>query len=101
MTIQFTPPEALTTARHHADAAVGNTQAATEAIRVLSDSLSGINDYDKILLRAAAGAGKSVQLRRMVVDALAHPACSKLRRERSLASAQSSIHHDNRAAVSA
>lgn len=78
MTIHFTPPEALTTARHHADAAVGNTQAATEAIHVLSDSLSGINDYDKILLRAAAGAGKSVQLRRMVVDALAHPACVRV-----------------------
>jgi hypothetical protein len=78
LTIQFTPPDALTDARHHTDAAIGNTQAATEAIHMLSDSLSGTNDYDKILLRAAAGAGKSVQLRRMVVDALAHPACVRV-----------------------
>lgn len=64
--------------RYHAAANLGNIQAATEAIVALGGALSHTNDYETILLRAAAGAGKSVQLRRMVLDALAHPACTRV-----------------------
>jgi len=78
MVIEFTEPAPIRDVRHHAAAAQANTDAASEAIWVLSDALSGTNDIDKILLRAAAGAGKSAQLRRMVVDALAHPACVRV-----------------------
>src|SRR6476620_5612791 len=83
MTIAFTPPSIQTASgnageRHHGAANLGNTQAATAAIVALGGALSHTNDYETILLRAAAGAGKSVQLRRMVLDALAHPACARV-----------------------
>ncbi|WP_018500929.1 DEAD/DEAH box helicase family protein [Parafrankia discariae] len=78
MIIEFTEPAPLPKGRHHAAAAQENTDAASQAIWALSDALAGTKDYDKILLRAAAGAGKSVQLRRMVIDALAHPACVRV-----------------------
>lgn len=78
MALEFSTPMAVTDVRHHAEAAEANSAAASQAIKVLSDSLSRTNEFDKILLRAAAGAGKSVQLRRLVVDALAHPACVRV-----------------------
>src|SRR3954453_258631 len=82
MTISFAPPSASISAgdvgAHHSAANLGNTQAATAAIVALAGALSQTNEYDTILLRAAAGAGKSVQLRRMVLDALAHPASSRV-----------------------
>src|SRR3954449_6891299 len=76
--VAFIAPQPLLDARHHGVAAAENNNAATEAILALSDALSGQSGYDTILLRAAAGAGKSMQLRRMVIDALAHPACVRL-----------------------
>lgn len=81
MTIVFTPPTTPALAgsgTHHSAANLGNTRAATAAIVALGGALSHTNDYETILLRAAAGAGKSVQLRRMVLDALAHPACARV-----------------------
>lgn len=74
----FSEPEELIGASHHAEAAAGNVAAAEEAFGVLSGALAGTNDYETILLRAAAGAGKSTQLKRMVIDALAHPACVRV-----------------------
>ncbi len=79
MPVSFTPPAtSADDARHHADAAAGNTAATEEAIAVLRDVLEGKQTYDKILLRAAAGAGKSYALVRMVDEALASPWCSRV-----------------------
>ncbi len=76
--IDFSTPEPVLDTRHHADATATNNDAATEAILALSKALSGQSGHDTILLRAAAGAGKSMQLRRMVMDALSHPACVRV-----------------------
>src|SRR4051812_5410141 len=76
--VDFSTPQPALGARHPAEAAAANNDAATEAILALSNALSGLSDHDTILLRAAAGAGKSVQLRRMVIDALNHPACVRV-----------------------
>ncbi|KUL31443.1 AAA family ATPase [Actinoplanes awajinensis] len=79
MTITFTPPTAaVTEALHHHQAAHGNNQAAAEAAKALTDALSATEKYDKILLRAAAGAGKTHALRHMVRQALEHPYCSRV-----------------------
>jgi hypothetical protein len=76
--VDFSSPQPVLDVRHHAEAAAANNDAATEAILALSDALSGQSGHDTILLRAAAGAGKSMQLRRMVIDALSHPACVRV-----------------------
>ena len=76
--VDFAPTQPILDARHHSAAAAANNDAATEAILALSDALSGQADHDTILLRAAAGAGKSRELRRMVIDALSHPACVRV-----------------------
>lgn len=76
--VDFSPPQPVPDARHHGEAAAANNDAATHAILALSDALSGQSGHDTILLRAAAGAGKSMQLRRMVIDALSHPACVRI-----------------------
>lgn len=79
MTITFSEPGAAAEdARHHHDAAAENIAAAESAIKALSDVLNGAANYDKILLRAAAGAGKSYALVRMVKEALDHPMCSRV-----------------------
>lgn len=59
-------------ARHHEDAAAGNHAATTAALGVLDATLDGSADCERILLRAAAGAGKSHALKRMVGHALGH-----------------------------
>jgi hypothetical protein len=76
----FTPPDALsdTEAVHHAAAAAGNFAATTEAIAALRATLSGDTDVARILLKAAAGAGKSYALKRMVDEALTHPRCTRV-----------------------
>ncbi|SFN48783.1 hypothetical protein SAMN05216207_101545 [Pseudonocardia ammonioxydans] len=79
MTICFTPAAAhLTDAAHHGDAARGNVAASDRAIAALQQVLASQADHDKILLRAAAGAGKSVALVRMVATALEHPKCHRV-----------------------
>ncbi|MFC5006737.1 hypothetical protein ACFPIJ_54125 [Dactylosporangium cerinum] len=79
MTIIFSPPtESAGDAFHHGEAAKGNIEAAESAIAAVSAALSGAADHDKILLRAAAGAGKSYALVRMVGEALEHPNCSRV-----------------------
>lgn len=79
MTISFTPPAATADgADHHSAAAAGNVATAAEATQALMRALNGVEDYDKVLLRAAAGAGKSYALVTMVKEALANPNCARV-----------------------
>ena len=78
MTITFTPPDDTGAALHHEAAAGGNFEATQRAISALSAALSQASDHDKILLRAAAGAGKSYALVRMVREALDHANCTRV-----------------------
>lgn len=79
MTLTFARPIAPPSdARHHQAAAAANREASRAATRALTDTLSADAEYDKILLRAAAGAGKSYALVRMVTQALGHPACTRV-----------------------
>jgi hypothetical protein len=76
----FTPPRTSAPAGpHHKEAADRNLAATRAGLRALSgmldDPAAGGN---KILLRAAAGAGKSYALRDMVADALSHPRCQRV-----------------------
>jgi hypothetical protein len=74
VTIDFTAPlDVAPESAHHAQAAAGNAAIADAAIGVLRDALSGDADIERLLLRAAAGAGKSYVLRRLVGDILGHP----------------------------
>ncbi|MFW5471617.1 hypothetical protein ACOCJ4_16405 [Knoellia sp. CPCC 206435] len=75
----FTEPSVvLAPSKHHGEAAIGNVDVTSQAIAALRDSLCGDADYERILLKAAAGAGKSYALRRMVDDALTAPECSRV-----------------------
>ena len=56
--------------KFHAEAAAGNAAAADAAIATLIDALDGTAPVDRVLLKAAAGAGKSYALRRMVKEAI-------------------------------
>ncbi|AHH20239.1 hypothetical protein NONO_c54590 [Nocardia nova SH22a] len=79
MTIEFIQPRQRHTARvHHARAAAGNAAVADEAAGVLRDALSGTEDVARILIKAAAGAGKSFVLARLVADAVEHPRCTRV-----------------------
>jgi len=76
MIVDFRPPlDPPVEAVHHARAAAQNTAVAEEAIGQLRDALSGGTELKRILLRAAAGAGKSYVLKRLVADAVQHPRC--------------------------
>jgi len=57
-------------ARHHADAAAANVAVVDAALAVLDLVVRGDSTTERILLRAAAGAGKSFALARMVEHAL-------------------------------
>lgn len=79
MTIIFAPPlESTTPAIHHARAAARNTAVAEEAMGQLRDALSGVTEIERILLKAAAGAGKSYVLKKLVADAIKHPRCLRV-----------------------
>jgi hypothetical protein len=81
VSLAFTPPAEAgtgTAAVHHATAAAGNTAVAEEAVEVLRAALAGTAPVERVLLKAAAGAGKSHVLRKLVVDALAHPGCGRV-----------------------
>lgn len=64
--------------KHHARAAAANAAVATEAAGVLRDVLSGESEYRRLLLKAAAGAGKSYVLRQLVAAAVEHPSCDRV-----------------------
>ena len=79
MTLAFTPPaEAVAAAVHHAGAAAGNAAVAEEAVGVLRAALAGTVPVERILLKAAAGAGKSHVLKKLVTDAVEHPRCTRV-----------------------
>lgn len=58
---------------HHDDAAILNDRVADEASSEIADMLSGASPMERMLLRAAAGAGKSFALKRLVIEAVEHP----------------------------
>ena len=79
MSVTFTPPARTTDeAFHHSRAASGNEAAAKLAKGQLLDALNGTSDVERILLKAAAGAGKSFLLRGLVQDAVAQPRCLRV-----------------------
>jgi hypothetical protein len=57
---------------HHAAARSGNDSVAAAASAMLAAVLDGDEPYERLLLRAAAGAGKSYILKRLVREAVAH-----------------------------
>ena len=69
----FQPPlvAAVGEERHEAAAAL-NTMVAKDASAELAAMLSGASPMERILLKAAAGAGKSYALKRLVVEAVQH-----------------------------
>ena len=78
MSITFTPPvDPAPTGDHHAAAHAGNAAVVDEASDVLREALAGTAPIDRILLKAAAGAGKSFALKRLVTEAVAHPHCER------------------------
>lgn len=81
MTITFTftqPDTTVGDAEHHAAAAILNEDVATEAIEAVMSTVRGATAYKRILLRAAAGAGKSHTLKRMVRETLDSPHCRRV-----------------------
>ncbi|MGN6686926.1 MAG: hypothetical protein ACTHK1_05245 [Actinomycetales bacterium] len=79
MDVTFTPPrEPAEPSIHHARAAAGNAAVAEKAIGHLRDALSGPAEIDRILMKAAAGAGKSYVLKKLVADSLEHPRCLRV-----------------------
>lgn len=77
--ITFAPPlEPTRPAIHHARAAARNAAVAEEAIGQLRDGLSGSTEIERILLKAAAGAGKSYVLKKLVADAIEHLHCLRV-----------------------
>lgn len=79
MTIAFSQPDHDGTVRvHHADAAAGNAAVTADAVNELRTALSGSAAVERILVKAAAGAGKSHILRHLVVDAVSQPSCGRV-----------------------
>lgn len=77
--LDFTAPVApVAVGVRHAQAAAANFAVADAAVGALRDALSGDVDLERLLLRAAAGAGKSYVLKRLVVDAVAHPGVERV-----------------------
>lgn len=75
----FSPPSLVATdAYHHSRAASQNEAAAKFAKGQLLDALNGSSDVQRILLKAAAGAGKSFLLRGLVRDSIAQPQCLRV-----------------------
>ncbi|MEV7396713.1 AAA family ATPase [Aeromicrobium sp. NPDC092404] len=63
---------------HRAIAASGNAAIAAEASGQLLAALSGDTDIERILIKAAAGAGKSYVLKKLVEDAVNHVDCRRV-----------------------
>lgn len=79
MTVTFTPPLApIVEAHHHARAVSENEATAKFAKGQLLDALNSTSDTQRILLKAAAGAGKSFLLRGLVQDAITQPQCRRV-----------------------
>jgi len=77
--INFQPPEPDDElSYHHDQAARGNAEVTDDAVDEMLDVLRGDSDNKRILLKAAAGAGKSFALKRMVAEAIDSPLCSRV-----------------------
>lgn len=63
---------------HHAEAADRNRLVADLAAESLDKALSGSEKTVRILLKAAAGAGKSYLLMQLVANAVDHPVCDRV-----------------------
>jgi hypothetical protein len=75
----FVPPHYVAHSDvHHEAAARQNDAVAAEASTELMAMLSGTSPMERVLLKAAAGAGKSYALKRMVTEAVAHPNCARV-----------------------
>ncbi|AGF71463.1 hypothetical protein [Corynebacterium halotolerans] len=72
--IRFLPVDTAVAARHHTEAAAGNARVADTAEATLLQALADAPDADgattHLLLKAAAGAGKSFILRRLITAAV-------------------------------
>ncbi|MGO1315680.1 MAG: AAA family ATPase [Cellulomonadaceae bacterium] len=74
----FTPPTApVADGVHHEQAATGNAELAEAASAELAAVLSGHSTMKRILIKAAAGAGKSFVLKRLVSEAAANRGCER------------------------
>lgn len=77
--IEFRPPRPHEeTSHHHESAAAGNADATSQAIDEMFNVIEQRSQNERILLRAAAGAGKSFALKRMVSEAINSPSCSRV-----------------------
>jgi len=78
-TVAFTAPRiAGGGSVHHARAAAHNAAVAQQASGQLLDAVSASVELERILLKAAAGAGKSYVLKQLVADAVAHRRCVRV-----------------------
>ena len=79
MTVEFVAPEiGALDAEHHGAAAERNREATDAALAELRAVFDRLHLTERILLKAAAGAGKSHALKRMVIESLKHPACDRV-----------------------
>jgi hypothetical protein len=81
MAVRFSSPKVTidrTNATWHGQAVARNQAAVREAMEALRRALLDGSDVERILLRAAAGAGKSYTLKAMVQEALAQSQCSRV-----------------------
>jgi len=62
----------------HKEAALGNYMVAEEAAATLAAVLNADEDFERLFLRAAAGAGKSYVLKRLVREAVSHANVTRL-----------------------
>lgn len=77
--VSFKDPENVAPkGNHHGAAAVLNSQVTEAASKELLDTLAGKSETERILLKAAAGAGKSYAIKRLVADALDSPRCLRV-----------------------
>ena len=75
----FDPPVRFETSDAHRErAAALNARVADDASNELHDILSGVSPMERVLLKAAAGAGKSYAIKRLVGEAVAHPKCARV-----------------------
>lgn len=77
MAIYFTQP-VVAGGPHHSEAASGNTEVALQASDALVNALNGDSAHVRFLLKAAAGAGKSYVLKRLVQEALENDRCRRV-----------------------
>ncbi|WP_032402618.1 AAA family ATPase [Rhodococcoides fascians] len=78
-TSHFSEPRVVATSnRHHDNAALLNSDVADQASLELANMLSGTSPMERLLLKAAAGAGKSYALKRLVIEATQHASCKRV-----------------------